>query len=333
MFRQGVASDPIQVGFYLGRHFSIVPFINAIDPLRMANRISGKTLFRWQFFSDDGQPVDAINGMTILADTAVKDAGEIPNLICCVGFDPVMEVRDDLKSWLRSLDRRGSHLGALGAGTLFLAEAGLLDGYRATIHWQYLESFRERFSHLAITQSVFEVDRHRFTCAGGTAAMDMMIHAIAHHFGPGLASEVSDQFIAGQVRHPVEAQRDIPRARLGIFNSTVISIIELMESNIENPLPITKLADRAGVSQRQLERLFRENLRQSPVKFYVMTRLEHARRLLLQSDMSVIEVALASGFASHEHFSRSFRAQYGHSPLGERRMSRIATTGQGGAAC
>lgn len=326
MFKSDAASGPIEVGFYLGRHFSIVPFINAVDSLRMANRLSGENLFHWQLLSDDGKPVEAINGMTIVADRPIGEVGDIDNLICCVGFDPVMDVPEELKVWLRRLSSRGSHLGALGAGSLFLAEAGLLDNYRATIHWRYRESFQERFPDIEITQNIFEIDADRFTCAGGTAAMDMMIHAIARHFGRKLASEVSDLFIAGHVRDPIEEQQHMSHTRLGVTNSKVLSIIEMMENNIERPLSIAELASRAELSQRRLERLFRDNLQQSPVQFYIHMRLAHARRLLLQSDLSVIEIALASGYASHEHFSRSYKTEFGHSPMRERQLNRITTT-------
>lgn len=324
MFRVNGSSETIEVGFYLADQFSIVPFINAADPLRMANRISGKRLFRWRFYSDDGRPVDAINGMTIPAEGPVADAGDVPNMICCIGFDPIMQMRDDLKATLRRLSCKGAHLGALGAGALFLAEAGLLDGYEATIHWRYHESFRERFPRVRISKNLFDIDRDRFTCAGGTAAMDMMVYAIAIHFGRKLASEVSDMYLAGEIRDPVHEQVPMSYTRFGVRNSKLLSIIEMMENNIEQPIPITQLAKRSGLSQRQLERLFSENLQQSPVQFYIARRLEHARRLLMQSDVSVIQIALASGFASHEHFSRSYKAQFGCSPAQERKRCRVS---------
>ena len=213
----------------------------------------------------------------------------------------------------------------MGAGPLFLAEAGLLDNYRATIHWRYRESLKEKFPLVEITENVFEVDRDRFTCAGGTAAMDMMIYAVALHFGRKLASEVSDLFVAGDVRFPAERQRPMSHARLGITNTKMVAAIDLMDAHIERPLTIADLAGRVGLSQRRLERLFREHLQQSPVRFYIRTRLAHARRLLLQSDMPIVEIALASGFATHEHFSRSYKAEFGHAPIAERQNNRIST--------
>ena len=322
MFRCGPRSEPIEVGFYLARHFSIVPFINAVDPLRMANKISGQELFLWRLISNDGQPVPAINDMTIVADLSISEAGILPNVICCSGFEPIINVRSNLKNWLRRLDRRGTHLGALGAASVFLAEAGLLDGHRATIHWQYRESFHERFPFVHLTQNLYEICPTRFTCAGGTAAMDMMIHLISLHFGHGLASDVSDQFIVGEVRRAGNEQLHFRRTHLGVSNPKLISVIDAMELHIEEPLPIVELARLAGLSQRQLERLFRDQLQQSPISYYVGARLRHARRLLLQSTLPVIDVGLASGFASAEHFSRSYRMKFGHSPIQERQLAR-----------
>lgn len=318
MFHHADPDRSIDVGFYLARRFSIVPFINAIEPLRMANLISGRELFRWTLISNRGQPVEAVNGMTIAADCAVRDATAVSNLICVVGFAPIIELRDNVRGWLRGLCRHGTHLGALGAGTLFLAEAGLLDGYRATIHWRYHESFRERFPDIDVTQNLFEIDRNRLTCAGGTAAMDMMIHIIGRHFGHDLASSVAEMFVAGDIRRPFETQQDAARAMPPSTDAKIVTAIDLMQNNIEHPLPIAELAARTGVSQRQMERLFRAHFDQSPVQYYVRLRLNQARRLLLQSRMSIIEIGLASGFASHEHFSRSYKAMFGRSPLHER---------------
>ncbi len=322
MFKLSGKRDPIRIGFYLARKFSIVPFINAVDPLRMANKLSGQTLFEWAFISRDGEPVEAINGMTIMVDRALADAGDFPNVICCVGFDPVIEVRGPVKAWLRKLNSKGAHLGALGAGTLFLAEAGLLDGYRATIHWQYLESFAERFPETTLTRNVFEIDRNRFTCAGGTAAMDMVLHFIGLHFGHALATDVSDQFIIGGIREASAQQRLSHRARLGITNPKLLRVVDIMETHIEEPLGLPRLAALTGISQRQMERLFRNQVELSPIRFYTRLRLLHARRLLHQTDMSVLQVGIASGFGTTEHFSRSFKAEFGVSPSADRRTAR-----------
>ena len=322
MFKLSESQGPIRVGFYLARRFSILPFINAVDPLRMANRLSNQTLFEWTFISRDGGPVEAINGMTIMVDQSLKDAGLIPNVVCCVGFDPIIQVRDPVKSWLRKLNSMGAHLGALGAGTLFLAESGLLDGYRATIHWQYIDGLVERFPNIKVTRNVFEIDRNRFTCAGGTAAMDMMLHAIGLQFGHALAAAVSDEFVTGEVREPSSHQRQSYRTRLGITDLKILRVIDLMERHIEEPIGLPALAKKADISQRQMERLFKSQVQMSPIQFYIRLRLQQARRLLHQSSMSVLQVAVASGFGTAEHFSRSYKSEFGVSPSEDRRIVR-----------
>ena len=322
MFKLPERQRPIRVGFYLARRFSILPFINAVDPLRMANRLSNRTLFEWRFISSDGKPVEAINGMTIMVDLPLEEAGFIPNVVCCVGFDPIIEVRDPVKSWLRKLNSMGAHLGALGAGTLFLAEPGLLNGYRATIHWQYRDSLVERFPDIKVTRNVFEIDRNRFTCAGGTAAMDMMLHAIGLQFGHALAAAVSDEFVTGEVREPSSHQRLSYRTRLGLTDLKILRVIDFMERHIEDPIGLPLLAEKADMSQRQMERLFKSQVQMSPIRFYTRLRLQQARRLLHQSDMSVLEAAVASGFRTAEHFSRSYKSEFGVSPTEDRRIVR-----------
>ena len=327
MLKLSHEGGPIEIAFYLARRFSIVPFINAVDPLRMANKQSGKKLFEWAFISRDGRAVEAINGMSIMADLPLSEAGYFPNVICCVGFESPIVVRRQVVAWLQRLGRMGAHLGALGAGSLFLAEAGLLDNYRATIHWQFRDSFVEKYPYVQATRNLFEVDRDRFTCAGGTAAMDMILHFIGLHFGHTLATEVSNQFIIGEIRSSSSHQRLSHCARLGISDPKLLCVIDLMENNIEEPLSLPEIADAATLSQRQIERLFKAHLNMPPTRFYTRIRLLHARRLLHQSDMSVVEVSLASGFGTAEHFSRCYKSEFGRSPSEDRRVTGTFVTG------
>ena len=322
MFKLSDRDQPIRIGFYLARGFSIVPFINAVDPLRMTNKLSGRRLFDWSFISQDGQPVEAINGMTIMVDRALKDAGDYPNVICCVEFEPIIRVCRPVKNWLRLLARRGAHLGALGAGSLYLAEAGLLDGYRSTIHWLYLEGLAERFPMTTVTRNVFEVDRDRFHLRrrnsrhGHGSALHrpaLRTHACHRRFRP-----------VHHRRHPrgFGAAAHLHGTRLGLTDTRILRIIDIMEAHIEDPLDLPHLAAQTGISQRQMERLFRTHVRRSPIQFYTRLRLRHARRLLHQTELSVVEVGVASGFGSTEHFSRSFKSAYGVSPAADRRAIR-----------
>ena len=199
-----------------------------------------------------------------------------------------------------------------------MAKAGILEGYRCTIHWENLPSFCEDFPEIDVTTELFEIDRSRFTCSGGTAAIDLMLHLISRQYGHELAAQVADQFMHERIRDQHDHQRMSLPARLGVRHPKLLSVIALMEENLEEPLGRTELAENAGLSTRQLERLFRKYLNRSPARYYLELRLNKARLLLLQTNMSVIDVALACGFVSASHFSKCYRDFFGRTPRKER---------------
>jgi transcriptional regulator GlxA family with amidase domain len=221
---------------------------------------------------------------------------------------------------LRRFDRQGKDIGALCTGSHILARAGLLDGYRCTIHWENLAGFAEDFPQIEATPELFEIDRNRFTCSGGTAALDMMLNLISSQHGHDLAASVSDQFIHERIRDQHDQQRMALPARLGVRHPKLMAVIKLMEANLEEPLDRGELASAAGLSSRQLERLFRKYLNRSPARYYVELRLNRARLLLLQTNMPVIDVALACGFVSASHFSKCYRDFFGKTPRKERNI-------------
>jgi transcriptional regulator GlxA family with amidase domain len=164
-------------GFLLVPDFSMIAFTSAIEPLRLANRCSGKALYGWRIFSPDGLPVAASNGVSIAVDGSYADVGPMPAVVVCAGVDVQRFDHRELIAKLRTLAFYGVSIGAVCTGTHVLARAGLLSGRRCTIHWENHDSFREEFSDIEVTQELFEIDRNRFTCAGGTAAIDMMLFA------------------------------------------------------------------------------------------------------------------------------------------------------------
>jgi transcriptional regulator GlxA family with amidase domain len=202
-----------------------------------------------------------------------------------------------------------------------LAKAGLLDGYQSTIHWENHSGLVSEFPHLDVSQELFEIDRNRLTCAGGTAAVDMMLSVIMKDHGPDIASRVTDQLIHHRIREAGERQRMDLRARLGVAHPKLLSVVALMEKSIEEPLSCTELAEQAGFSTRQLERLFCKYLGHSPTKHYLSIRLEHARYLLQQTSMPILSVAMACGFVSASHFSKSYNEHFGRTPSTERRKT------------
>ena len=209
-------------------------------------------------------------------------------------------------------------MGGLCAAAYSLARAGLLDGKRATIHWENQDSFAEEFEEVTLTKSVFVVDGNVFSTAGGTASIDLMLKFIADDHGEELASAVADQLIYTSIRTDQDTQRLSVPTRIGVRHPKLSSVIQMMENNIEEPISTSLLARDVGMSTRQLERLFRRYLNRSPKRYYMELRLQRARNLLMQTDMSVINVALACGFASPSHFSKCYRAQYDTTPYRER---------------
>lgn len=312
---------PQTIAFFLMPGFSAMGFISALEPLRVANRFGGP-LYRWQVLSLDGAAVQASNGMSVNADAALAQAEPASIVLVVAGFEPLAQATAKLFAALRRLDHSGVMLGGIDTGAMVLAEAGLLDGYRATLHWEALEAFKERYPRLVATQELFEIDRRRITCAGGTASIDLMLHLIGQAHGSELAVKVSEQFVLGRIRQRQDHQRLQIGARYGISNKKLIHAIGEMEKHLEPPLSTLELAAAIKVTRRQLERLFRAYLNETPSNFYVALRLDKARQLLAQTDMSVTEVSLACGFELPSYFTRRYKLRFGNCPREERRQSR-----------
>jgi len=309
---------PSPVDFLLVPKFSMMAFAAAVEPLRVANRLAGKDLYGWRILTVDGAPVEASNGMSLIADGRLDGAADLPRLVVCAGFEPQLHYDRALRAALRRIARAGGDLGAMDTGSFLLAWAGLLDFYRATTHWESLDSFQEQFPRVQVTSFLFEIDRNRFTCAGGTAALDMMLHIIRLEHGPQLAAAVSEQFIHAPIRRADEAQRMAPPVRHGITHRKLARAVTLMESRLEEKLSCVEICHETGLSERQLERLFHRHFQRSPARYHRDLRLQRAKALLQYSDMSVMEIGIACGFGSLAHFSRSYRGWSGKPPRAER---------------
>jgi transcriptional regulator GlxA family with amidase domain len=309
---------PQRIGLILVPNFSMIAFSAAVETLRLANRTSGRALYQWSLISVDGQPVKASNGIELHPEGNLEAASGLDTVAVCSGTDVQHFQSKTLVSWLRRMARRNADIGALCTGSYILARAGLLDGYRCTIHWENLVGFAEDFPEIEIGSELFEIDRNRFTCSGGTAAIDLMLNVIGRQHGYELAVGVADQFLHERIRDHRDHQRMSLPARLGVQHPKLLKVIGLMEENLEEPLSRNGLAATAGLSTRQLERLFRKYLNRSPARYYLELRLNKARLLLLQTDMSIIDVALACGFVSASHFSKCYRDFFGRTPRKER---------------
>jgi len=318
MFGSQPVQGPQKLAFLLLPDFSMMAFTSSVEPLRAANRVSGETLYAWETFTVDGGPVSASNGVVIEPHGSFRDPLDAHSVVVCAGIRAMRF--DDAATFARlvELARHGLNIGGICSGSIALAKAGLLAGYRCTIHWEYVESFAENFPGLNVTARLFEIDRKRFTCSGGIAPLDMMINAIALDHGDDLAVRVAELMVHSFVRHPHDAQRMPEQHRTGVSHPKVLGAIAQMEAFLETPVSLNTVAESVGLSTRQLERLFREKLGVTPSRYYLDLRLERARQLLRQTPMSILQVGVASGFSSASHFARRYREKYRHSPREER---------------
>jgi transcriptional regulator GlxA family with amidase domain len=304
--------------FLLCDMFSMMPFAAALEPLRQANRMSRSPLYSWRLVSVDGGPVAASNGININVDGGLEDIPREASIAVCTGFGLEQAASKPVLTWLRKQARRGTSIGALCTGSYVLAKAGLLDGKRCTIHWENHAAFIEDFPEVKLLNLLYCVDDGIFSCAGGTSAADMMLHMITEEHGADLGSLVADTIVHTPLRSDTDEQRLSVPARIGVRHPKLVSIIQKMERSTEEPISPSELAKSVNMSTRQLERLFRRYLNRSPKRYYMELRLDKARNLLLQTDMSVINVALACGFTSPSHFSKCYRSHFNRTPYRER---------------
>jgi transcriptional regulator GlxA family with amidase domain len=308
-------------GFLTLPHYSLIAVSNAIEPLRMANRLVGNDVYEWVLVSLDGRPVEASSGITLAPTRSLEQLGPVDILFVCGGINVREAVSAPVLTALRRLGDRGAALGALCTGGYALARAGLLDHCRATIHWENLSALREEFPRVRISDQLFTIDRNRFTCSGGTAPLDLMLNLIEMRLGARISQRVSEQFIVERVRKDNDRQYVPLRARLGVSHRGLLRVAQLMEENIERPLSLEQIARATGLSRRQIERLFKRDLNTVPKRYYLEMRLRRARELLLQTAMPIMDITAACGFQSPPHFSKCYRNQYGHPPSAERKVA------------
>ncbi|MEA3139386.1 MAG: AraC family transcriptional regulator, glycine betaine-responsive activator [Gammaproteobacteria bacterium] len=300
--------------------YSLIAVANALEPLRMANRLMGREVYEWSLVSLDGRSEEASSGLNLSPTIALDSLGKVDILFVCGGVNVRESVSPVLLTALRRLADRKVALGGLCTGGYALAKAGLLDNFRATIHWENLSALREQFPRVRISDQLFTVDRDRITCSGGTAPLDLMLHLIQLRLGSRISQLVSEQFVLDRVRNDTDRQYIPLRAQLGASHRGLIRVAQLMEENIEKPLPLESIAKSTGLSRRQIERLFKRDLNCVPKRYYLEMRLRRARELLLQTAMPITDITAACGFQSPPHFSKCYRKQFGYPPSEERKI-------------
>ncbi|WP_428540074.1 GlxA family transcriptional regulator [Profundibacter sp.] len=309
---------PHRFVFALLDRFTLISFASAVETLRLANRMSGRSLYETVLIGENGEFGTSSSDVMIKLDSGFIETNRDDTIVLCGGLDVQKATTKPVLNWLRREARRGVKIAGLCTASYTLARAGLLDGKRATIHWENQDSFAEDFDEIELTKKVFVIDGNRYSAAGGTASIDLFLTLIANEHGEELANAVADQLIYSSIRTDRDTQRLSIPTRIGVRHPKLATVIKMMEGNLEEPISPSILARDVGMSTRQLERLFRRYLNRSPKRYYMELRLQKARNLLMQTDMSVINVALACGFASPSHFSKCYRAHYNTTPYRER---------------
>jgi AraC family transcriptional regulator, glycine betaine-responsive activator len=302
-------------------NYSLIAVANALEPLRMANRVVGEEIYQWSVASLDGLAAEASSGLHLSPTAALKDLGVVDILFVCGGINVREAVSPALTAALRRWADRQVPLGGICTGGYALAKAGLLDDYRATIHWENLSALREEFPRVRLSDQLFSIDRERFTCSGGTAPLDLMLTLIESRLGSTISKRVAEQFIMERVRNDTDRQYVPLRAQVGVSHRGLLRVAQLMQQHIEKPLSLEAIAKSSGLSRRQIERLFKRDLNCVPKRYYLEIRLRRARELLLQTAMPIMDITAACGFQSTPHFSRCYRTQFGHPPSAERKVA------------
>ncbi|NNC77677.1 MAG: GlxA family transcriptional regulator [Woeseiaceae bacterium] len=290
----------------------------------MANRINGEDFYSWRTIGETGEDVIASDGLSVNAEYSIDDPdvfSELDIIIVCGGRRIDESTTIPVLRWLKAADKLKIALGSVCTGSYILAKAGLLEGRRCSVHWENIASLTNMFPGISVSRSVYTIDGNRYTCSGGTAPVDMMLHIVRSQLGAAVSAGIAEQFVHDRVRKSGDIQRVPLRHTVGNQSKKLIVAVELMEANIREPISQDELASYVGLSRRQLQRLFQRYLLCSPSRNYLQIRLSQARELLLQTDMNMIEVAAQTGFVSSSHFSKSYKEFYGYSPSAERRKT------------
>ncbi|PMR81800.1 AraC family transcriptional regulator [Halomonas urumqiensis] len=299
--------------------FSLLAEACATEPLAVANQLAGQALYRLTTFALDERPVTSGSKQVLAPAECIGEGTVALDMLLVCAAEPVVAGQlAPLMAWLGKQASRGVVLAGIGGGTEVLARAGLLDGYRAALPWQRYEAAAREYPRVRLSRHLFEIDRDRLTCGGGTAAMDMIMTLIGSQQGRELAERVSEHFVLERVRMGDEPQQISLRSRLGHAPESLVEAVALMEANIEEPLTTHELAEHLGISRRQLERLFKKHLQAVPSRYYLDLRLQCARRMLRESDVPAGDIALQTGFSSAAHFSTAYRNHFGLTPREER---------------
>ncbi|OED36347.1 hypothetical protein AB833_27370 [Chromatiales bacterium (ex Bugula neritina AB1)] len=311
-------ATPLELAFLLTPEFAMLAFASAIEPYRAANITTGRQLYRWTILSDDGQPLDAGNGLSVTPDRKPDLMDKFDRVFVCGGVSTQNYKPESTVRWLQQQAQAGTAIGGISTGTWLLANAGLLQGRRCTIHWQSIDAFREAFPDIKADPSVYVVENNRHTCCGGTGALDLMAHLIAEDYGEQVVTDVCTWLFHDRIRISSDVQGIAQHTALARKSPKLAAAFRVMATHIEDRLSPGEISASIGVSQRQLERLFQRHLQCTPQQKYMDLRLQHARRLLLETSLPILDISIAAGFTSQSHFTKCYREKYRRTPRSER---------------
>jgi len=321
--QRGKASqDTVEICFLLLKNFSLLSFASAIEPLRIANKVLKRKAYIYSCRTLDGDDAIASNGGMVRTDGAFEEGGR-PDLLAVCSSDDVEQIAltGSQKALVRQVAKQSGRVAGICTGAYVLAGLGMLDNRNCTIHWEYADLFRELFPKASLVDSLIQTDGKLMTCAGGTAALDLMIGFIAQVHGGAVACDVAEIALHHDRRTGSERQHTLMRDDLDMVPHRVRTSIALMTEHVSDPLSLQQIADLLAVSPRQLQRDFQKYLNCSPQEYYSKIRIDIARQLVCRTSMRMIDIAVACGFASASHFSNRYRAAHGNSPAWDRQTS------------
>ncbi len=306
-------------GFLLVPGFSLVALSCAIDVLRAANVEDMIADFRWTLLGQNDDSVSSSSGIPLPC-KSFESSGEFDAIVVCGGERTHLFRAARLEQWLKDEARNSTMVGSISDGAYLVAQAGLFENSRSTIHWKCQSGYRERFPDLDVRMSILEIDGNRFSCAGGTASLDLMLQFVARLLGPEAVGKIADNYFHDVIRDEDQVQHVASAFRFAARSRILSEALLIMESELENPIPVAEISERLEVSHRQLDRLFRRHLNTSPASHYREMRLIRASGLLKQTELSVGEIALGCGFQSASHLGKFFKRKYQETPLQHRRI-------------
>lgn len=310
----GYDGPPRDFHFLLLPKLTMLAFASAVEPLRIANQVTKRPLYRWYTVTADGAPVRCSNGVRITPDSGFKTLGVKDTIFVCAGVEPQQAGSPLDLAWLRRQRSFGVTMGGICTGAFALARAGMLGDVPFTLHWENQPAFRETYPTLEPTGNLYEIEDRLLTCGGGSAATDMMLELIEAEHGRELALIVADMCIHMRSSNRKAPQKSALSVAIGSRNQHLLNAIQIMHERVEDPVQIEDICEQLAVSRRQIERLFKKYTGVTPSRFYYDLRIERAHALLNETNMSVTEIAVATGFSGSDHLGAQFRKKYGVSP-------------------